>query len=166
MENLNYLFSCLGCRIFKSVQISIPQLSTTIVFCTWSGPMSHRCTWSGPISFRKSTYIHSTLNWVKCFTHDLIPSLGPSLKIDLNPSKNGRSRADPGPILRSDPSLVTKHEPLESLPICNLIQAQIKKEPRWIEPFWMEMKVSFSPSVHITNNSLVFHPNTVWILAY
>ena len=85
----------------KNVQISIPQLSTTIVFCTWS-----------------------------------------------------------------DPSLDTKHEPLESLPICNLIQAQIKKEPRWIEPFWMEMKVSFSPSVHITNNSLVFHPNTVWILAY
>ena len=28
----------------------------------------------------------------------------------------------------------------------------------------MEMKISFSPSVHITNNSLVFHPNTDWIL--
>ena len=35
-----------------------------------------------------------------------IPSLGPSLKFDPNPFKKGRSRADPGPILGSDQSLL------------------------------------------------------------
>ena len=58
-----------------------------------------------PISVRKSCSKRSSGPSILDIDLEPIPSLGPSLKIDLDPSKNGRSRADPGPILGSDPSL-------------------------------------------------------------